>query len=208
MNLLILLVVIIIIAILFGLLYKYKLGGDERDDLIKRLSEESGWKLCAGTTILCHPDDMELLNVYLRDHGGIKCKYFMYKMFLDDTPIRSIECYFIGKDIYNEFKISIKNKNIIYLLCQYYKVEKQLNPYNIKIDVYNHSIEIQYKMENWERNISSFAIKLNGNIIEYYNRVGCVDGEPGNTTKINSIGELLTYLEISQGTIDNILKIT
>ena len=68
MNLLILLVVIIVIAILVGLFYKYKLGGNkDEEDAIDRLCLETGWiRYEPGSKLLCHPDDKILITNHIR----------------------------------------------------------------------------------------------------------------------------------------------
>ena len=122
MNLLILLVVIIVIAILVGLFYKYKLGGNkDEEDAIDRLCLETGWiRYEPGSKLLCHPDDKKLITEHDESNDDkynineyqpvyFKCNKII-RMFYVTNCLKN----------YDRYKNTIRNINIMILLCKFF----------------------------------------------------------------------------------------
>ena len=175
MNLLILLVVIIIIAVLFGLLYKYKLGGDEKDDLIKKLCEETGWIISEGQKYTIQHRDYNLDNINSTD---------TYQ-----PPERIIDCQSIDTKSYDYYLHEINSLNNAFLLYMYYikKYPGSIKSNQFYISVYGKlpsgsSFEFEFNYINFKSNIKYNYGKNN---VEY-----------GHSKSINfkTIEDLIDYL--------------
>lgn len=110
MNLLILLVVIIVIAILIGVFYKYKLGGDKRDELIDQICAKTGW--VRGKNYYIHHKD------YI---SGDPRYNALVNRTLNCEDIDKTNTY--GVKMYDRCLNSIRNLDNIYRLYDYYNTK-------------------------------------------------------------------------------------
>lgn len=123
MNLLILLVVIIVIAILVGLFYKYKLGGNkDEEDAIDRLCLETGWiRYEPGSKLLCHPDDKILITNHNESDDTYKYNINKYQPVTFECN-KIIRMFYVTNCLekYDRYKNTIRNINIMILLCKFF----------------------------------------------------------------------------------------
>lgn len=162
MNLLILLVVIIIIAILFGLLYKYKLGGDEKDDLIQKLCEDTDWIISKDKKFIIHHKNYILDGKEIVDASR--------------PPRRILDCTFLDNNNYKLYLNKINSLDNAFLLYTYYtkKYPGNIKSYDrsyisIQGELPNgHSFVMNFKYTNSESSINCSYCTYRSYISDYY----------------------------------------
>jgi len=173
MNLLILLVVIIIIAILFGLLYKYKLGGG-RYELIQKLCENTEWVVDKDKKFIIRHRNYILDNKELFDTKR--------------PPRRILDCTSLDDNNYKLYLNKINSLDNAFLLYTYYTKKY---PGNIKsydrsyISVWGelpneHSFVMYFKYTNSESLISCSYSTYRRDLGDYH--------------RFNSIDDLIKFL--------------
>ena len=183
MNLLILLVVIIIIAVLFGLLYKYKLGGNkDEEEAIDRLCLETGWiRYAPGSKLLCHPDDKILIDKHDKiSRFKYNTNFERSSTFLDYDNIIRMTYVPYCLDNYNEYKNNINNIHNIVLLCKFYK-EDILHPniyYIIKgMYIFGTQVGLNYKYKIKDNGDNSVDKRVHYIIIKLSKDNTCTYGD-------------------------------